>query len=375
MRNLFFFGLLLVVICASLQAGKYKNFRVAVYARVYEVREMGDPNWLEPRWNEISRQVKVDKIYLETHRDLIVADEKTILKLERFFEDRGIQDGRRHHHHGQREKPLRDLLLHQSGASEETQGDRRIHRQAVRRNHPRRFLLHQLQVRTLHPGQGRPRAGPTFRLGSDDEAARNLVIKPAKAVNPKVKVVIKYPNWYEHFQGLGFNLETEPKSSTASTPAPKRATRPAISTSSSIWATPSSAILKTSSPAATAAAGWTPAACRYLDRYAEQLWLTLFAKAPEITLFDFGQMQRPMPRPADRAPWQGQQTSFDFDAMIAPVAQPDGTTVKPTTIARAAGYTFEQVDRFAANSASPSALRATSPITRPARISCTTTSA
>jgi hypothetical protein len=27
-------------------------------------------NWLEPIWNEISRQVHVDKIYLETHRDM-----------------------------------------------------------------------------------------------------------------------------------------------------------------------------------------------------------------------------------------------------------------------------------------------------------------
>ncbi len=37
------------------------------------------------------------------------------------------------------------------------------------------------------------------------------MIKPAKAVNPKVKLVIKYPNWYEHYQGLGYNLEAEPK--------------------------------------------------------------------------------------------------------------------------------------------------------------------
>ena len=44
-----------------------------------------------------------------------------------------------------------------------------------------------------------------------DEAGRNLVMKPAHAVNPKVKVSIKYPNWYDHFQDLGFNLETQPK--------------------------------------------------------------------------------------------------------------------------------------------------------------------
>ncbi len=32
--------------------------------------------------------------------------------------------------------------------------------------------------------------------------------------------------------------------------------------------------------------------------------------------------------------------------MIQPVKRADGTTVSPTTIARAAGYTFEKVDKF-----------------------------
>lgn len=43
------------------------------------------------------------------------------------------------------------------------------------------------------------------------EAGRDLVLKPAKKVNPRVKVIIKYPNWYDHFQGLGFNLEEGPQ--------------------------------------------------------------------------------------------------------------------------------------------------------------------
>jgi hypothetical protein len=51
---------------AGFAAGKYQNFATSIYARVYEVRQMKDRAWLEPRWNEISRQVKIDKIYLET---------------------------------------------------------------------------------------------------------------------------------------------------------------------------------------------------------------------------------------------------------------------------------------------------------------------
>jgi hypothetical protein len=74
--------LLLVVVgvdSGPVWSAGYRNFKVAVYSRACETREMKDLNWLEPRWNELSRQVKVDKIYLETHRDLIVVDEPTLL--------------------------------------------------------------------------------------------------------------------------------------------------------------------------------------------------------------------------------------------------------------------------------------------------------
>ena len=63
--------------------------------------------------------------------------------------------------------------------------------------------------------------------------------------------------------------------------------------------------------------GWVDTGgMRYADRYAEQLWLTLFAKAPEITLFDLRQVQRLM-QPSDRGAWQDLHPSFDFDQMMA----------------------------------------------------------
>jgi len=55
------------------------------------------------------------------------------------------------------------------------------------------------------------RSWSQFRVDLMNEAAENLVLKPARAVNPRVKVVIKYPNWYEHFQALGFDLDQGPR--------------------------------------------------------------------------------------------------------------------------------------------------------------------
>ncbi len=53
---------------------------------------MGDTtNYLKPLWNEISRQLKVDKVYLETHRDLIIVNQDTLNIAKKFFKDRGIE--------------------------------------------------------------------------------------------------------------------------------------------------------------------------------------------------------------------------------------------------------------------------------------------
>jgi len=59
-------------------ADAYENFAVAVYCRAYETKEMADLNWLDSRWQDITRQVHVDKVYLETHRDLLIVDDKTL---------------------------------------------------------------------------------------------------------------------------------------------------------------------------------------------------------------------------------------------------------------------------------------------------------
>ena len=46
--------------------------------------------------------------------------------------------------------------------------------------------------------------------------------------------------------------------------------------------------MKISNPVATAAENDDPGGMENYDRYAEQLWITAFAKAPEITLFISG---------------------------------------------------------------------------------------
>jgi hypothetical protein len=81
---------------------------------------------------------------------------------------------------------------------------------ALRRDHPRRFLLQRHQADSDIAAKGNA-SWTAFRLRLMDEVARNLVVGAARAVNPKVKIIIKFPNWYEHFQANGYDLEQEPK--------------------------------------------------------------------------------------------------------------------------------------------------------------------
>ncbi len=86
--------ILLIGICFGLSAfsQKYQNFKVAVYTRAFEVKKMGDTTgYLKPIWNEMTRQLKIDKIYLETHRDLVIVDQKTLDIVKKFFKDRGVE--------------------------------------------------------------------------------------------------------------------------------------------------------------------------------------------------------------------------------------------------------------------------------------------
>ena len=86
-----FVALSLFALASVAGAANYRNFRVAVYARAYEVVQMKDPAWLESRWATITAGLKVDKIYLETHRDGIVPDQQTIDAAKRFFKSKGVE--------------------------------------------------------------------------------------------------------------------------------------------------------------------------------------------------------------------------------------------------------------------------------------------
>jgi hypothetical protein len=103
--------------------------------------------------------------------------------------------------------------------------------------------------------------------------------------------------------------------------------------------------------------GWVDTfGTRYVDRYAEQLWDTMFAKAPEITLFFYGGLLEPV-TPGDRDAWQDLHTSFDYNQMLA---YRDANRT-PATMARVAGYSLEQVDPIVGQLGKPMGIQSYKP--------------
>lgn len=345
----------------NLNAGNYKSFKVSVYTRAYEVEKMKDLHWLDSTWNIISQQLKVDKVYLETHRDLLIVPDKTLEQAKKFFRDRGIETG-----------GGITYTINEANSFETFCYSNPEHRKIVQEiaehtaKHFDDFILDDFFFTSCKSDIEIKAKGTQswtdYRLKLMTEAGQNLIMKPAKKVNPNVRVIIKYPNWYDHFQGLGFDLKNGPHlfdgvwtGTETRDPGSNQHLQNYLSYNIIRY-------FENLRPGHNFG-GWVDSGGSNMgmDRYAEQLWLTMFAKTPEIILFAYNQLIGVTIRPLHRTPWQGQGTSFDFDEMMKPFQSENGQIVKPTTLARAAAISLEQIDKFVYKLGNPIGIKSYKP--------------
>jgi hypothetical protein len=325
-------------------AGQYTNFDVAIYIPVGVVRTFENPEILSNEWNRIRTQLKVDKVYIEAQRNRQLAGDDLLERVKKFFLDQGV-------------RVAGGMALSDEGGGGQFRSfcytdpkDREFIQRAVQlaARHFDEIIQDDFFFITTKNDSDIAAKGTKswtqFRLGLEDEAAEDLLIKPARAVNPRVKMVIKFPNWYEHFQGLGYDLDKEPRLFDGIYTGTE--TRDPESTDQNLQQYESYLIFRyfeNIKPGGNGG-GWVDTfSLRYVDRYAEQLWDTMFAKAPEIMLFNWAAILQPA-RPGNRTNWQSLHTSFDYEQMErsylsnAPAGSPG------PTMARVAGYSLEQVD-------------------------------
>ena len=353
MKNLNQFLLLVALSLVSVAASaSHKNFKVSVYVRAYEVEKMKDTQWLESTWKTISCQLDVDKIYLETHRDLLLVDDATLEKAKRFFLSQGLEVAGGITY---TVNESNDFETFSYSSPEDRDMVRKIAQHTAR--HFDEFLLDDFfftsSKKDVEIAAKGNRSWTQYRLDLMSEAGRNLVVGPAKAVNPKVKVIIKYPNWYDHFQALGFNLEEGPQIFDGVWTGTE--TRdPAGSQHLQNYLSYNAMRYYENLSGGRNGGGWVDSGGIFMsmDRYAEQLFLTAIAKGRDVMLFDYSQLLSVPLSPRFRAPWQDGEVSWKFDAMAAPF-QSGKETVTPTTMARIADVVLRQADALVGQLGNP----------------------
>ena len=339
---------------------KHENFKVSVYVRAAEVQKMKDTQWLESSWATISSQLDVDKIYLETHRDLHIVDDATIEKAKKFFQKQGIEVA-----------GGITFTIDESNEFETFCYSDPEHRKMVQKiaettaKHFDEFLLDDFFFTSCKSAVEIAAKGnlswTAYRLQLMNDAAKHLVLGPAKAVNPKVKVIIKYPNWYDHFQGLGFNLEDGPKlfdgiwtGTETRDPASAQHLQNYLSYNIIRY-------FENLRPGYNGG-GWVDAGGIQMgmDRYAEQLHLTAIAKARDVMLFAYHQLLDVPLNDRFRTPWQDMGTSWNYDEMKAPFKH-GNKTVEPTTMARIADVTLRKADQLVGKLGKPIGIKSYKP--------------
>jgi hypothetical protein len=334
------FCILAAVLVAEALTQGYDNLRIAVYFRYQEVHSIpANLDSFAAQWANVERQVKVDKVYLETTRNAQLATEAEVTTLKKFFAARGIKTS------GALGLTVNEPNGFQSYCYS-TPADRDKVKMMVEftARHFDEVILDDFFFTNckcdrciLAKGA---RSWSQFRTEQMDEVSRNLIIGPARAVNPKVRIIIKYPNWYESFQGLGYDLAVQPRLFDAiytgtETRDPNSGQR----------LQPYQSFLQTQyfnniKPGGNQG-GWIDGG-RDVERYAEQMWDTFFAKVPEIMLFNSMQIAAPL----NTAFRPEADSTLSLAGLTAPMPQPEGGAPVPILVARIAGSSAELLDRF-----------------------------
>ena len=275
----------------------YKNFKTAVYIPAYESDQLTIEK-LKSDHDFIEKYMGLDKVYLETQRSDIDVDREKLLMIKGFFEEKGVE-------------VAGGITTTIPEDKETDKGRQRLfdtfcYTDPVMRDRIRAiaefsaslfdevilddFYFTNCTCEGCIKAKG-DRDWVSFRRELMQDVSRNLIVKPAKAVNPKVKMIIKYPNWREsyHFTGYlpddqqmifdGTYTGTETRSPRyADQHLPEYLSYSLVRYFDNAW------------PGRNKGGWFDTYQCWSADRYLEQAYLTAFAKARELMLFQWGDL-------------------------------------------------------------------------------------
>ncbi len=365
-------ALSLVAAAMGAEPGKpaYKNFRVAIYVTRDTVGAWSNPQALQAAYENMSRQVRFDKVYLEFATARNTLNEGSLDAIKKFFTDKGIQVSGATALNGGGNQSASSSGGSLSYASASDRDWVRSVAEVAARHFDEVILddwFFTASKTAADIAAKGDRTWSQYRMAALDDAAENLLIKPAKAINPRMRLIIKFPNWYEHYQAMGYDLAVEPKLFDGIYTGVE--TRDPTYWERHLQGYESYGLmryLENVKPGGNDG-GWVDTLfTRYIDRYPEQIWDMAFAKPREITLWQWNDALRPIT--VGERPWQEQETSLNLQKVMASYPLGGGAASMPAGAApepapgrggrggnnngpitdarngRVAGYALEQMD-------------------------------
>jgi hypothetical protein len=186
----------------------YKNFITVTYAPAGYLNDNSIEK-IKADIEKAGRYIKLDKIYLETYRSEVLIERKKMEAVKALFTEKGFivsggitttvkrsLMGSMCFTNPENRKRLGEIAAYTAQLFDELILDD--------------FYFTNCRCESCIKAKG-DRDWAPFRLALMNDISENVIIKNAKAANPKVNCIIKYPNWYDSFQANGYNLEDESK--------------------------------------------------------------------------------------------------------------------------------------------------------------------
>ena len=185
----------------------YKNFLTVTYAPAAYLND-NSIEQLREDIEKVGRYIKLDKIYLETYRSEILVERDKMEAIKALFIEYGYAVsggitttvkqtlmGSMCFTDPENRKRLGEIAAYTAELFDEVMLDD--------------FYFTNCRCELCIKAKGE-RDWTSYRLALMNDISENVIIKNAKAANPKANVIIKYPNWYDSYQACGYNLEDEP---------------------------------------------------------------------------------------------------------------------------------------------------------------------
>ena len=277
--------------------GRYRNFKIVLYCTAQNMADITEKS-LKRQLNFFRHYCGCDKVYLEPYRDGLMIEESQLNMLISVFKENNIEVS------GALTTTCEDL----SDEDKEKQRfggtycyvNKKMREHLVKTveytaKHFDEFILDDwfftyCTCKECRQAKG-DRSWADFRMELLQEVSENLIIKPAKAINPNCSVIIKYPNWSEAYQESGYH------------PAAQRHMFDFIYTGTETRDTKNTdqhlpryvsysltRLLENYAPGRNKGAWFDPYGCSSIDIYLEQAYLSAFARAGELTLFCWGSL-------------------------------------------------------------------------------------